>query len=154
MFYVGSTDSENSPLGWPSESFFLELCLAPSESCLLRTSDSDCRELCRPVWLETLNLALFFLPRSDSGADRLLSGSLLLSGSEPTFTNAFLVLVKAEVTEPIPEKKGSIKASVGVSSSEFTFYFFQKLLKRCRFVRHENKIDPAVFRLSRQLWTS
>lgn len=116
----------NSPLSWLSEVFFFEVCLAPSESCLLSTSDSDWREPCRPVWLETLNRALFFLARSDSGADWLLSGSWF-SGSEPTFTNAFLVLVRAEVTEPITKNKKRWKASVGIGCCEF--HFTQSLLK-------------------------
>ncbi|TNN78804.1 hypothetical protein EYF80_010974 [Liparis tanakae] len=45
----------------------------------LRTSDSDWRELWRAVWHETLKRALFFLVRSDSGADRLLSGRPMVS---------------------------------------------------------------------------
>lgn len=92
--------SSDSPLGGTSLVFFFAACFAPSESCRLSTSDSDWRELCRPVWLWTLNRALLFLARSDSGADWLLSGSWL-SGSEPTLTSAFRVLVRAEVTEPI-----------------------------------------------------
>lgn len=94
----------DSHFSWLSEVFFWEVCLAPSDSARLRTSDSDGRELWRAAGLGTLNRALFFRDRSDSGADWLRSGSWF-SGSEPTFTKAFLVLVKAEVTEPITKKK-------------------------------------------------
>ena len=105
------------PLCWPSEVFFLELCLPRPLSGRLSTSESDVRELCRPVWLDAFIRALFFLARSDSGAERIRSDSWF-SGSKPTLTNAFLVLVKAEVTEPITEeistKKKKKKASVEV----------------------------------------
>lgn len=96
------------PLRWPSEVFFLELCLPPPLSGRLSTSESDARELCRPVWLDAFIRALLFLARSDSGAERVRSDSWF-SGSDPTFTSAFLVLVKAEVTEPITEEKKRLK---------------------------------------------
>lgn len=107
---------------WLSEEvFFLEPCLVPSESARLSTSDSDGRELWRPAWLDTLNRALLFRARSDSGADWLRSGSWF-SGSEPTFTKAFLVLVRAEVTEPITKKRvGLINASLGIDVPEPDF---------------------------------
>lgn len=93
------------PLCWPSDVFFLELCLLPPLSGRFSTSESDARELCHPVWLDALIRTFFFLARSDSGAERVRSDSGF-SGSEPTLTNAFLVLVKAEVTEPITEEEG------------------------------------------------
>lgn len=104
------TDSKvlDLPLCWPSEAFFLELCLLPPLSGRFSTSESDVRELRRPVWLDAFIRALFFLARSDSGAERVRSDSWF-SGSEPTLTNAFLVLVKAEVTEPITEEKKRLK---------------------------------------------
>jgi Flp pilus assembly protein TadG len=63
--------------------------------------------LCRPTWLEvTFERALLFLTRSESGAvlDRAVAAVSSWSGSEPTFTNALRVLVKAEVTEPITKR--------------------------------------------------
>lgn len=103
-FHLRSGKMFDSHFSWLSDVFFWEVCLAPSDSARLRTSDSDGREVWRAAGLGTLNRALFFRDRSDSGADWLRSGSWF-SGSEPTFTKAFLVLVKAEVTEPITKKK-------------------------------------------------
>ena len=52
--------------------------------------------------------ALLFLSRSESGAEQpraeAAAAVSLWSGSEPTFTNALRVLVKAEVTEPITKR--------------------------------------------------
>lgn len=104
----------NSQLCWPSEVFFGG---RPSESVRLRTSDS-----CRPVWLETWWRALLF--RADSGADWLVS---CFSGSEPTLTNAFLVLVRAEVTEPIAKTRS--KASLGIDWRYPESHFTHKMLK-------------------------
>ena len=82
--------------------------LGPSPSGGASTSDSGGRVLCRPAWLEvTLERALLFLTRSESGAEQPRAAAAavsLWSGSEPTFTNALRVLVKAEVTEPITKR--------------------------------------------------